>query len=312
MLGILPLALTGTITAALRGAGNSKTAMIYNLIGNLANVVLNYALIYGNFGCPRLEVAGASLATILGQFVAFIMACVAVTGHRNYVRFRVKDGLKPNFKMMAAISDIGVPALIEQLVMRVGFIAFAKTVASLGTLAFAVHNVCMNIRALSFMNGQAFAVSATSLVGQSLGKKRADMANLYATRSRRMGTVVSIILMFLFFVFPRQIISLYNPDPEIVNLGARLLVMVSIIQIPQGSQFIISGILRGAGDTKATAMIVTVTSLFLRPILAIVLIHGFGMGLEGAWIAIMADQLLRTLLVFIRFSSGQWITKLDK
>lgn len=171
MLGILPLALTGTITAALRGAGNSKTAMIYNLIGNLANVVLNYALIYGNFGCPRLEVAGASLATILGQFVAFMMACVAVTGHRNYVRFRVKDGLKPNFKMMAAISDIGVPALIEQLVMRVGFIAFAKTVASLGTLAFAVHNVCMNIRALSFMNGQAFAVSATSLVGQSLGKK---------------------------------------------------------------------------------------------------------------------------------------------
>ncbi len=83
-------------------------------------MILNYALIYGNFGCPRLEVAGASLATILGQFVAFIMACVAVTGYRNYVRFRVKDGLKPNFKMMAAISDIGVPALIEQLVMRVG------------------------------------------------------------------------------------------------------------------------------------------------------------------------------------------------
>ena len=84
------------------------------------------------------------------------------------------------------------------------------------------------------------------------------------------------------------------------------------IQIPQGSQFIISGILRGAGDTKATAVIVTVTSLFLRPTLAIVMIYGFGMGLEGAWIAIMADQLLRTLLVFIRFSSGKWITKLDK
>ncbi len=56
------------------------------------------------------------------------------------------------------------------------------------------------------------------------------MANLYATRSRRMGTVVSIILMILFFVFPKEIISLYNPDPEIVNLGARLLVMVSIIR----------------------------------------------------------------------------------
>lgn len=312
MFGILALGLTGTITAALRGAGNSKTAMIYNLIGNLVNVVFNYALIYGNFGFPELGVAGASLATVIGQFAAFFMACIAVTGHRNYVRFRFKDGIKPNLKMMGEISDIGIPALIEQIVMRIGLIAYAKTVASLGTLAFAVHNVCMNIQALSFMNGQAFAVSATSLVGQSLGKKRADMAKLYAVRSRRTGTLVSIVLMILFFVFPKQIISLYNSDPEIVNLGARILIMVSIIQIPQGSQFIISGILRGAGDTKATAMIITVTTLFLRPVLAVIMINIFHMGLEGAWIALIADQLLRSLLVLLRFSSGKWITKLDK
>lgn len=312
MFGILALGLTGTITAALRGAGNSKTAMIYNLMGNLVNVVFNYALIYGNFGFPELGVAGASIATVIGQFASFIMACVAVTGDRNYVRFRLKDGMKPNLKMMGDISDIGIPALIEQIVMRIGLIAYAKTVASLGTLAFAVHNVCMNIQALSFMNGQAFAVSATSLVGQSLGKKRADMAQLYAVRSRRTGTLVSVVLMILFFVFPRQIISLYNSDPEIVNLGAKILLMVSIIQIPQGSQFIISGILRGAGDTKATAMIITVTTLFLRPVLAIIMINVFHMGLEGAWIALIADQLLRSLLVLLRFSSGKWITKLDK
>lgn len=312
MFGILALGLTGTITAALRGAGNSKTAMIYNLMGNLVNVVFNYALIYGNFGFPELGVAGASIATVIGQFAAFIMAYVAVTGHRNYVRFRLKDGIKPDLKMMGAISDIGIPALIEQIVMRIGLIAYAKTVASLGTLAFAVHNVCMNIQALSFMNGQAFAVSATSLVGQSLGKKRADMAKLYAVRSRRTGTLVSVLLMILFFAFPKQIISLYNSDPEIVNLGARILLMVSIIQIPQGSQFIISGILRGAGDTKATAIIITVTTLFLRPVLAIIMINVFHMGLEGAWIALIADQLLRSLLVLLRFSSGKWITKLDK
>lgn len=312
MFGILALGLTGTITAALRGAGNSKTAMIYNLMGNLVNVVFNYALIYGNFGFPELGVAGASIATVIGQFASFIMACVAVTRDRNYVRFRLKDGMKPNLKMMGDISDIGIPALIEQIVMRIGLIAYAKTVASLGTLAFAVHNVCMNIQALSFMNGQAFAVSATSLVGQSLGKKRADMAQLYAVRSRRTGTLVSVVLMILFFVFPRQIISLYNSDPEIVNLGAKILLMVSIIQIPQGSQFIISGILRGAGDTKATAMIITVTTLFLRPVLAIIMINVFHMGLEGAWIALIADQLLRSLLVLLRFSSGKWITKLDK
>ncbi|WP_300276684.1 MATE family efflux transporter [Peptacetobacter sp.] len=312
MYGILALGLTGTITAALRGAGNSKTAMIYNLTGNFVNVIFNYILIYGNFGFPKLGVAGASLATVIGQFTSFIIACIAIMGKKNYVRFRFKDGLKPDLKTMSAISDIGIPALIEQLVMRVGFIVYAKTVASLGTLPFAVHNICMNIQALSFMNGQAFAVSATSLVGQSLGKKRADMAKEYAVRSRRTGMIVSIILMILFFLFPRQIISLYNPDKQIVDLGARILIMVSLIQVPQGSQFIVSGILRGAGDTRATAIIITITTLLLRPSLAIIMVNIFHLGLEGAWLALIADQLLRSLLVLIRFRSGKWITKLDK
>lgn len=66
MIGLVGVALTSTITATLRGVGNSKTAMIYNMIANVVNVIFNYLLIYGHFGFPRMEVAGASLATIIG------------------------------------------------------------------------------------------------------------------------------------------------------------------------------------------------------------------------------------------------------
>lgn len=77
MIGLPGLALTSTITATLRGVGNSKTAMIYNAMANIINVFFNYMLIYGNFGAPRMEVAGASLATIIGQYCAMFMAFYA-------------------------------------------------------------------------------------------------------------------------------------------------------------------------------------------------------------------------------------------
>ena len=306
MVGFVFMALTSTITATLRGIGNSRTAMVYNLVANGVNVVLNYLLIYGHFGFPRMEVAGASLATIIGQFVAFVMAVMAILRKDQFLHLDVSEGFKPDWKALKTIFNIGIPAMIEQLVMRAGMMIYSITVASLGTVAFATHNVCMNIQAMSFMNGQAFSVSATSLVGQSLGKKRPDMANAYAHRTRRVGMMVSVLLGLTFFFFGRSIASLYTNETEVIVQGAKILMLVAMIQPFQSSQFILTGVLRGAGDTKATAVIIFLTVLLVRPGLAILSINKLGWGLMGAWIALVADQLLRSLLVLIRYNSGKW------
>ena len=102
----------------------------------------------------------------------------------------IREGFRPDWQAMKSIFNIGIPAMLEQLVMRTGMIIYNKTVASLGTVAFATHNVSMNIQAMSFMNGQAFSVSATSW-GAEPGQKRADMANAYASRTRRVAMTVS-------------------------------------------------------------------------------------------------------------------------
>ncbi len=306
MAGLVFLALTSTITAVLRGAGDSRTAMIYNLIANVVNVIFNYLLIYGNFGFPRLEVAGASLATVIGQTVAFVIAMWSVLSGRRYLHLRFSDGFQPERTALTDIFRIGLPAMLEQLVMRAGIIIYSKTVASLGTLAFATHQVCMNIQAMSFMNGQAFGVAATSLMGQSLGKRRPDMAQAYSSTTRRIGMAVSIVLALVLFFFGRQIVALYSDDAQVIEQGAKILMFVALIQPFQSSQFILTGALRGAGDTKSTAAIMFITTLMVRPLLAILTIHGFKWGLAGAWIALVADQLLRSLLVWLRFQSGKW------
>lgn len=305
MAGFLSFALTSTITASLRAVGDSKTSMIYNLIANVVNVIFNWLLIYGNCGFPEMGVAGASLATVLGQVVAFVIAFVVILRGNGFLKLEFKLGFMPNKTVLGNMTNIGVPAMIEQLIMRAGMILFAKTVASLGTTAYATHQVCMNIQALSFMTGQAFAVSATTLMGQSLGKRRTDMAQAYCSRTRTVGFAFSLVLAAVFIFFGGIIVGLYNSDPEIIRIGGQIMLFVAFLQPFQSSQFIIAGALRGAGDTKATAIYTCITMLLIRPTAAIILIS-LNWGLYGAWAAMACDQVIRSALVLNRYNSGKW------
>ena len=305
MAGFLTMALTSTITASLRAVGDSRTCMIYNLIANGVNVIFNWLLIYGNLGFPEMGVAGASLATVIGQLVAFLIALSVLLRGNGFLKLELKRGFYPHKLTLQNMLNIGFPAMIEQLLMRTGIIIFTRTVASLGTTAYATHQICMNIVSLSFMTGQAFAVSATTLVGQSLGRRRPDIAECYCSKTRTTGLISAIVFMTIFAVFGGQIVSLYNSDPAIIEIGSKIMLFVAFLQPFQTSQFIIAGGLRGAGDTKATAMITFLTVLLLRPGLAILLVNS-GFGLYGAWIAFVSDQLVRSLLVLTRYNSGKW------
>lgn len=305
MIGFMTMALTTTITAALRAVGDSRTCMIYNLIANGVNVVFNWLLINGNLGFPKWGVVGASLATVLGQLVAFIIALGVLMRGNGFLKLEFKLGFRPRKQVLGNIVHVGFPAMIEQLLMRAGMILFAKTVASLGTTAYATHQVCMNIQALSFMTGQAFAVSATTLMGQSLGKRRTDMAQAYCSRTRTVGFAFSIVLALTFIFFGGKIVGLYNSDPNIIEIGGRIMLFVAFLQPFQSSQFITAGALRGAGDTRTTAIITFATVLLIRPTIAFILVSS-GLRLYGAWLALACDQLIRSALVFIRYQSGKW------
>lgn len=307
MAGFLTMALTSTITASLRAVGDSKTCMIYNMIANGVNVCFNWILIYGNLGFPALGVAGASFATVIGQFVAFAIAMTVILKGNGFLKLEFRLGFKPDRGVLGDMLNIGMPAMVEQLLMRAGIIIYAKTVASLGTVAYATHQVCMNIQALSFMTGQAFSVSATTLMGQSLGKRRVDMAQAYTSRTRTVGFTFSLLLAAVFILFGGNIVGLYNSNPEIIRIGRNIMLIVAFLQPFQSSQFIIAGGLRGAGDTRTTAMITFITVLIVRPLFAIVMIR-MGLGLYGAWFALAADQLLRSALVLARYQSGKWKT----
>ncbi len=114
--------------------------------------------------------------------------------------------------------------------------------------------------------------------------------------------------MLVFFFFGEQIVSLYNDKQAIIESGGRILMFVAFMQPFQSSQFIIAGGLRGAGDTRSIALIVMITTLGVRTGLAAITIYLLHWGLYGAWLALVADELLRSLLVLLRYNSGKWKT----
>ena len=309
MYALVAVSLTSTITAGLRGAGDSRTAMVYNTVANVINVFMNWLLIYGNLGMPELKVAGAAWATIIGQYVAFFMALIAVMRktEKKYLHLDLRKGFKPDMGVLLGIWQIGLPSMLEQLIMRVGMVIFARAVAGLGEDALATHQICMNIQALSFMMGQAFAVSATSLVGQSLGKGRSDMAKQYGNATSFLGLLTALVLAAGFFFFGRYVVLLYNNKKEVVEIGGVIMRFIAFMQPFQCVQFIQAGALRGAGDTRSTMMVTLITVLILRTSIALLLINVFDMGLYGAWIAMASDQLVRSLLIGLRYMSNRWM-----
>jgi len=272
----------------------------------VVNIFLNWVMIYGHLGCPALGVEGAAWATVIGQLVAFAMALVIALDRRRYIHFDPRCGLRMERGLLENLLTVGVPSMVEQLLLRIGIILYSRSVAGLGDTDFATHQVCMSIQALSFLMGQAFANASTTLMGQSIGKGRYDMAALYVRQSRTLGILASLVLGAVLVGFNRDIIALYNGTPAVVDTGAQILILLAASQPFQADQFIASGALRGAGDTRFTAVAIAVTVLGVRNLLGLLAIHVLGWGLWGAWIALIADQCSRTVLMALRYAGGKW------
>ena len=307
--GFPTLALTFTINASLRGVGNTKASFHNNAVSNLVNVFFNYCLIGGHFGLPALGVAGASLATVIGQCAALGMALSKVLSGREFIRIDIKKLLRVDFSILKRIANIGFPALIEQIIMRVGVMLFTTIVTSLGDHSTAAHMIAMNIQMLSFSSGMAFGVAATTLVGQCLGRVRADLGKIYVKMTQQVGYFVSGSVALLLFFGGGLIASFYSKDPELIRLAANMLRIIALVNPVSCARFVYVSALRGAGDSRYAAVLSFLGVLILRPVIAFVLVtpyFPFQVGLAGIWIALSSDGVISWLLSRRRFLQGKW------
>lgn len=304
--GFVPMAIGMSITAMLRGAGDTHTPMRYNIIANLVNVIGNFLLIHGHFGFPEWGIFGAAFATTFGRVVGMFLAFRAISNGKSALHISLKDKFTPRLDLIKRIINIGAPSMMEQLIMRFGMISFTRIVSGLGTMVYAAHQIGMNIMGLSFSPGMGFGMAATSLVGRSLGAKRPDWAETYGWQTRRLGNMVAAFMGVVFFFGGGLIASLYTDDPLVIRNAANALKIIALVQTLQSTQFILAGALRGAGDTRWPLISTLVGVIFVRVALALLFVNVFNWGILGAWAAIAIDQCTRSAFIYFRYKSGHW------
>lgn len=296
------------INAAQRGTGNTRIAMRTNLVSNLVNVVLNYLLIEGRFGFPALGVRGAAIATVVGTFAAMLMALYSVSSCSSYLYlWRGTKVLRFDRETLGSLVNIGSSTLADQLFMRIGFLLYVMVVANLGTNAFAAHQIGMNILTVSFALGDGLSVAAISLVGQSLGQERKDLAKIYGGFCQRVGFICSVLLATVYLVLSRSIFGLFTDEAEILEYGPMLMFFVVIIVLLQVAQVIYGGCLKGGGDTRFVALVSLVSIAFIRPFSGWLFVYPLNLGLVGAWMGLTLDQFMRMTLTHWRFKSDRWL-----
>ncbi len=292
------------IAAGLRGAGDTHTTMRVGLLTNFLNVILNYALIFGNLGAPALGVYGAGAATSIARAVgAAVLVSLAISRRLVIAPPRRLAAFDPD--ILLRIVRVGLPATAERALMSLAMLMHLRMVAGEGTMAVAAATLSQNIEELAYMPSIGLAVAAATLVGQFLGDGRAGAAEQAGWQCARLGILFMGSMGVLFVLVPRAWLLLFAPAPPLVPLASDLVRIMGLAQPFGAVALILSGGLRGAG---ATASVMAATALGMWAVrlgLTSALMRA-GWGATGAWWAILADAVLRAGVLALMFAGGRW------
>ncbi len=296
------------LSGIMRGAGDTRTPMYITGIMNVWNVVAAYALVFGPGPLPSLGVMGAAIATASARVVGGGLAMWVVFTGRRTVRIEPRRVLQWDWDIVKETIRLALPAAGEVLIMRAGSMAFTRIVSALGTVALAAHEIAVTVESVSFMPGFGFSVAATTLVGQSLGAKRPDLAEQSIRTSLKFALAIMGVVSLVFALFGRQLVAIFGATPDVLELAGLAVQLAALEQLSIAVQMVLGGSMRGAGDTRSPMVVTMIGTLLFRISTVYLFTIVFGWGLAGVWLGTAVDWGGRALLMYWMFKRGRWRT----
>jgi putative MATE family efflux protein len=305
--GNVPFTLSFVFAAALRAAGDVRTPLWIGALTNLLHVALNWLLIYGNAGFPRLGVAGAGMSSSLSM--AFQLGVFWWLWRAKQLALEpTAISFRPDLALWRRILRIGWPATVEGAVWHAGLLVFMRLMSRYGTAEFAAYNIGAQILSLSFLPGHGFASAAATLVGQHLG----DGQPARAARSGWRSLAASILSMLAFgvviVVYAEPLARWFIDDDEVVALTVDFIWILFAVQPLMAVEFTLGGALRGAGDTRFPLACVFFGLFVCRLVPATLAAVVFHAPIQIVWSALVFDYAIKAALLGWRFWRGRWKT----
>jgi MATE family multidrug resistance protein len=304
-IGIVGITAAVSLSSFFRGIGDTRTPLYATLVANAVNLFLDFGLVFGLYGFPKLGVVGAGLATSISEWLYFLILAVLFLGPTIDRQFDTRVR-RPVWSEIKRLWRMGIPIGGQWTLEMLSFAIFTTLVARMGDTAIAASHAFVQLLSLSFMQATGIATAAATLVGRYIGAGQLE----YADRSYRsaivLGAILGAIIAVLFVAVPDSLIGVFSKDPDVLAFARPLLVIGALYQFLDVVCIVTDGALRGAGDTRWPFVVRCILSWAVFLPVAYLFAFTLDGGLTGAWLGGLLDIALLAVILVIRFRSGAW------
>ena len=303
----------------LRCSGNMKVPGGLNVLMCILDVIFNFLLIFptrqldlGGISITLpgagLGVLGAALGTAAAEIVtAALMMWFLCFRQDGLAISKEKGSFKPTWEILRKALKVSAPMTLEHVVICGAQIAITVIVAPLGVMAIAANAFAVTAESLCYMPGYGIADAATTLVGQSYGASRKDLAKRFGYITVGLGMLTMSVMGVVMYIFAPEVMALMSPVKDIIDLGAQSLRIEAFAEPMFAASIVAYGVMIGVGDTVMPAIMNFGSIWLVRVTLAAWLAPS--MGLAGVWLAMCIELCFRGAIFLWRLISGAWLKK---
>ncbi len=293
------------------GIGNTGYVMVAAALSMVINVGVDYVLIFGKFGAPALGIKGAALGTIIGGFTGLsVLAIIYLKSHVK-AEYGIIGSLKYDKFVMGKLLRFGSPSGLEMFLNLVAFNLMIMIFHADSLVTATAASIVFNWDLVSFVPLIGVQIGVTSLVGRYMGAGSPDTAYKVTLSGILMGWCYSLMILILFIFFTEPLVDIFKPqEANTVFNEARplaiFMVRLAAVYVMVDTLFaVLTGALRGAGDT-IWAMIITVILHWVLVAILYIIINVLNMSAKAGWISVVVVFISFSMLILWRYSTGKW------
>ncbi len=291
----------------------ANISFVARFVGLIVNLVANWILIYGKFGCPPLGIEGAAIATVIARGVELIVILSVVYGKKLLQAAPFSEMFSFPKGMLGKYFKAALPVTFNESAWALGTITYSWVFSQVSAEALVVITIVQNIERLLLVFFHGGGNAAGILIGKLVGA--GDYENSYTVSKRLciLNAIFSVAVAALFVIIRPLVLIPYKVDPQILDMTLTILLLTALIMTVKALTFyFIVGVFRNGGDTKFAAFI-DISSMWLVGVPA-VLLAGlvFKLPLEWIYITMMSEEIVKLILSVWRFKSKKWIHNLVK
>lgn len=300
---LIPMLMFQAVKQFCDGLEYTKTAMTLSLISLPLNAFLNWILIYGRFGFPRLELTGAGAGTLITRIIIAITLIIIVLRHRlfaQYIALR-KKAWKIDRKTWKELVHIGVPTSLQYGLEVAAFSVSGIMIGWLGAASQAAHQIALNLATATFMAAAGLSLAGSIRVSNAYGRSEKILMRSIGLSTISGGLIYGSICGILFITFRNTLPALFTNNAEVAAVSSSLLVFAALFQVSDATQSIGVGLLRGIKDVKLPTAFVAVAYWLIGIPVGYFLSFKLNMGASGIWLGFVTGLTASSILLNTRF-----------